>query len=82
MNATLTVRTDADRARDMIESALTEYHTCGDCGAPMGISEHGTDLWVECSTLRERSGIRLLLSEAFHERHELPLSVSELAFAA
>ncbi len=82
MNATLTNRSEADRARDIIETALTEYNTCADCGAPMGIAEHGAGLWIECSSLRGRTGLRLLLAEGFHERHQLPVEVSGLAFAA
>lgn len=79
---TLMTRSEADRARDIIETALTEYNLCADCGAPMGIAEHGNGLWIECSSLRERSGLRLVLAEAFHERHELPVPVDGMAFAA
>jgi ribosomal protein S27AE len=78
----LTTRSEADRARDTIESALRDHHACAECGQPMGIAEHGSRLWVECGSLRSRRGIRLMLAEAIHERHAIDLPVDELALAA
>lgn len=79
---TLMTRTEADRAREIIESALREHHACGDCGQPMGIVEHGDGLWIECASLRTRRGFWRTLAEAFHERHPLDLPVGDLGLAA
>ncbi len=79
---TLMTRTEADRAREIIESALREHQVCGDCGQPMGIVEHGDELWIECASLRTRRGFWHAFSEAFHERHPLDLPVGEVSLAA
>ena len=55
---------------------------CGDCGQPMGIVEHGDELWIECASLRTRRGFWHAFSEAFHERHPLDLPVGEVSLAA
>ena len=78
----LTTRSEADRARETIEMAFREHHACADCGQPMGIAEHGSRLWIECTSLRSRHGLRLMLAEAFHERHAIDLPVDDLVLAA
>ena len=78
----LLTRTEADRARETIEGAIREHTFCRTCGEPMGISERGTGLWIECGSLRERRGIRLAFAEAWHERHPVQLPVDELILAA
>jgi hypothetical protein len=78
----LTTRDEDDRARDIIESALRDHHACADCGQPMGIAEHGSRLWIECASLRSRHGFRLMLAEAFHERHAIDLPMDQQALAA
>jgi Fe2+ or Zn2+ uptake regulation protein len=79
---TLTTRNDADRARDILEQAHRDHTFCATCGETMGIADHGQTLWIECSSLRSRTGLRLRFEEAMHERHRIDLPVSELVLAA
>jgi hypothetical protein len=78
----LTTRSEADRAREMIESAYRDHDLCAACGQPMGIVEHGSRLWIECVSLRSLHGLRLMLAEGFHERHAIDLPVGDMAAAA
>ena len=78
----LTTRSEADRAREVIESAYRDHDVCEVCGQPMGIAEHGSQLWIECASLRSRHGLRLRLAEGFHERHAIDLPVGDLVLAA
>jgi len=79
---TLTTRNDADRARDIVELALRDHTFCTTCGETMGIAEHGRDLWIECASLRSRTGLRLRFEEAMHERHLIDLPMRGLDLAA
>ena len=78
MNSTMTT-SDMDRAREVIEWALQSHDLCAVCGQPMSITELGGDLWIECTSLRSRHGLRRRLGEAIHERYRLDLPVGPLA---
>ena len=81
MNSTIT-RTSDDVARDRIETAWRDYPLCSDCGRPMTIEAHDGSLWVECTSLRELTGIRRLLTAGFHQRPDLEIPVARVAALA
>ncbi len=73
---------DADRGREVIETAIREHDFCTTCGQPMAIVEDGDALWIECLSLRAKHGLRRFLAEAFHERYPIDLPAGGLELAA
>jgi hypothetical protein len=73
---------EADRILEVIEGAFRDYNYCNTCGEMMGIFEDGDDLWIECASLRSRSGFRLKLERTLHERHRIELPLDSVDIAA
>jgi len=74
--------TDQDLARERIDAALRYDDYCSVCGAPMSAEVRGGVFWVECSSLRSRRGLRLLISSGFHDRRRIDLPGSDASIAA
>jgi hypothetical protein len=72
----MTYITRAEAAHYRIESAWHEYPFCTDCGRQMSIVERGGSLWMECVSLREMTRLRRFLTGAYHDSHDLEISVS------
>jgi hypothetical protein len=62
-----------DKAREILESAISEAPRACACGRPMVINTHGDALWIECESLRAKSGFRLSLASGFHDRRAIEL---------
>lgn len=77
----LTMTTDEDTARERIESAMHDLNFCTVCGGSMRVAVRGAEMWVECESLRSRTGLRLGLSSAFHDRVRIELPEGVLAAA-
>lgn len=70
-----------DLARERIEAALRDLTYCAQCGGWMGVDVRGAELWVECESLRSKSGLRLAISTGFHDRRRVELPEGFLAAA-
>jgi len=69
----LSMTTAEDTARERIEAALHDLTYCTVCGGSMRVDVRGDDMWVECESLRSRTGLRLALSAGFHDRFRIDL---------
>jgi hypothetical protein len=78
MNGLPTTTTE-DLARERIEAALHELTYCAGCGGWMRVDVRGAELWVECESLRSKSGLRLAISAGFHDRRRVALPEACLA---
>jgi hypothetical protein len=70
-----------DLARERIEGALQDLTYCALCGGWMRVEVRGAELWVECESLRSKSGLRLAISAGFHDRRRIDLPEGVLAAA-
>ena len=77
----LPMPTAEDAARERIESALHDLRSCTACGQPMTVAVRGDELWVECESLRAKTGLRLGFSAGFHDRHRVELPEGVLVAA-
>jgi hypothetical protein len=46
---------------------------CAQCGGWMRVDVRGAEMWVECESLRSKSGLRLAISAGFHDRRRVEL---------
>ena len=77
----LPMTTTEDLARERIEAALHDLTNCTGCGGWMRVDVHGAEMWVECESLRSKSGLRLAISAGFHDRRRVVLPEGVLAAA-
>ena len=70
-----------DLARERIEEALHDLTYCAGCGGWMRVDVRGAEMWVECESLRCKSGLRLAISAGFHDRRRIELPEGALAAA-
>ena len=72
---------DMDLARRQIEAFERSHRACYACAQPLSIETRDGVLWLECSSLRSRTGLALFLASRLHERHlfELPGAPSTMA---
>lgn len=77
----LPMTTAEDLAREQIEAALHDLTYCAGCGGSMRADVRGAELWVECESLRSKSGFRLAISASFHDRRRVALPEGVLAAA-
>lgn len=70
-----------DLARERIEAALRELTYCTQCGGWMRVDVRGAEMWVECESLRSKTGLRLAVSAGFHDRCRIALPEGVLAAA-
>ena len=75
----LPMTTTEDLARERIEAALHDLTYCAGCGGWMRVDVRGAELWVECESLRSKSGLRLAISAGFHDRRRVELPEAFLA---
>jgi len=73
--------TTEDLARERIEAAMHDLTYCAGCGGWMMVDVRGAELWVECESLRSKSGLRLAISAGFHDRCRVDLPEGVLAAA-
>jgi hypothetical protein len=77
----LSILTAEDTARERIEAALQHLTYCTVCGGSMRVDVRGAEMWVECESLRSRTGLRLAISAGFHDRFRIDLPEGLLAAA-
>ena len=77
----LPMTTAQELARERIEAALHDLTYCAQCGGWMRVDVRGQELWVECESLRSKSGLRLAISAGFHDRRRVELPGGVLAAA-
>jgi hypothetical protein len=77
----LPMTTAEDVARERIEAALHDLTYCAGCGGWMRVDVRGAEMWVECESLRSKSGLRLAISAGFHDRRRVDLPDGVLAAA-
>ena len=70
-----------DLARERIEAALHDLTYCAGCGGWMRVDVRDAEMWVECESLRSKSGLRLAISAGFHDRRRVELPEGALAAA-
>jgi hypothetical protein len=77
----LPVTTAEDTARERIEAALHDLTYCAVCGGWMRVDVRGAETWVECESLRTKTGLRLAISAGFHDRRrvEFPAGIPAAA---
>jgi hypothetical protein len=73
--------TAQDLARERIEAALRDLTFCAQCGGSMRGEVRGAEMWVECESLRSKSGLRLAISAGFHDRRRVELPEGVLTAA-
>ena len=77
----LLITTPEDVARERIEATLHDLTFCSGCGGAMRVDVRGAEMWVECESLRSKSGLRLAFSAGFHDRHVVELPEGALVAA-
>jgi hypothetical protein len=77
----LSITTTEDLARERIEAAMHDLTYCTQCGGWMTVDVRGAEMWVECGSLRSRSGLRLAISSGFHDRRRVDLPEGALTAA-
>jgi hypothetical protein len=78
----LMTTTDATRAREAVDRAFREHTNCRMCGEAMRLDERNGGLWIECASLRSRTGLRLWIEQGLHDRHRIDLPETEPVLAA
>lgn len=77
----LSMITPEEVARERIEAAMHDLTSCTACGGSMRVDVRGEELWVECESLRSKTGLRLEFSAGFHDRQRIELPEGVLVAA-